>query len=202
MNRNVQDALSASTEYARIEKRRTRFLIWAVVIGLLMNVGWLAAGVVRDKQRTNTIEDLTSAIRDSQQDNLKLQNQVQTLSQTIQNISNTQQILDEIRSSLSESRRSLDCVALFFLKARPPTCRDIQQRLNDLLEGEIPNFIPEFPSTTTTTTPVPSSSSRPSSPQPPPPVGTTTIPAPTTANVQPCSIRVPILNTCLITLGG
>jgi hypothetical protein len=161
------------------------------VFALMMNVGWLVVGVLRDRSRTHTINDLASANADLGIQIRDLNTTQAELSQTVQNAIDQKIVLDQITNLLSESRRSLDCVALYVSgqPSKSADCGDVNKRLKDLQAakpGVFPKPLQSVPVTTTTTTR-------------PPPTTTTTRPrpAPTTTSTIPACRGINLLGLCI-----
>lgn len=68
----AERAARAAEECKELERRRNRFLVWAVAVALLMNFLWMGAALWRDYTRTIFIKDLSEAIRSEGQTNAEL----------------------------------------------------------------------------------------------------------------------------------
>lgn len=180
---NVNDTLYGMAEVSRdflaLEHRRTKFLAGAIVVALLMNVGWLGAAMFRDRYRTKTINSLAKAVGDLTNRNDALAETQRGLEQTVQAALDQKIILTELEKLLQENRRSLDCVALYVSgrPSRSPDCDDVNKRLDALQRGRV-----VFPPTATTTTTRPRATT---TTRIPPPTTTTRPPTTTTTTTAP-----------------
>ncbi len=189
---SVDDTLYGIAEVSRdflsLERRRTKFLVWSIVIALLMNVGWLVVGVIRDRSRTQTIDDLAASVADLSSRNDALADTQRGLEQTVQAALDQKIILEELKNLQRENNRSLDCVALFVSNqpSKSPSCDDVNKRLRDLIANK-----PIV--TTTTTRPVATIRTTTTTTR----VTTTTTPRPTTTTTTPPCRGINLLGICI-----
>lgn len=135
----MSDPVILAQEAKELERKRNRFLVWALVVALGINTTWMAAAVVRDRSRTHTVRNLSASVDNLSQRNRALEDTLNKLTLLVQGSKDTQNVLAEIQKTQTEFRRSLDCVALW-QKGRPstsPDCVDVNQRLSDLSKGKI-----------------------------------------------------------------
>lgn len=192
----VDDTLYGMAEVSRgflhLERRRTQFLIASIVLAIMMNITWLSVGVLRDKSRTGTIDDLAEAHVDLTHQNEELTRQIKvltdaqsSLSDTVQNAIDQKIILDELKLLLSEVQKSLECVALYVSNqpSKSPDCDATNVRLKNLQRGRTASR----PITTTVTT----------TSRPPPPTTTTSRPSPPPPpTTRPCR-GILVLGICI-----